>query len=69
MNTADIVKIVKKHKGPVFVGVCLRDDVVYMQAVKADLLYHLESIGDDQAHRPSDQARQALAGLQDRQLR
>lgn len=49
MNTADIVKIVKKHKGPVFVGVCLRDDVVYMQAVKADLLYHLESIGDDQA--------------------
>jgi hypothetical protein len=38
---------IRAHRGPVYVGMILRDDVIFVQAVKADLLDRLASLTDD----------------------
>jgi hypothetical protein len=48
MKTAEVLKQIRKHSGPVVVGVLARDDVFYVKVVKTDLLEQLANLADDQ---------------------
>lgn len=47
MKIKDVLKMVRDHRGPVLAGVLTRDDVIYVQVVKSDLLDRIEGLGDD----------------------
>ena len=45
MNAKQMIRIIRKHSGPVEVPVMAGDDVWHVVAVKADLIGHLERAG------------------------
>jgi len=50
MTNKELCRTIKKFEGPVYAGIILRDDVIYVKVVKADLLANLKGCGDDQAY-------------------
>lgn len=50
MTNKELRRKIKKFEGPVYAGVILRDDVIYVKVVKADLLFQLKDGSDDQAY-------------------
>jgi hypothetical protein len=38
MITKDVIAAVKRHKGPIQIGLVAADDVIWVQIVKSDLL-------------------------------
>jgi hypothetical protein len=48
VRTQDVIRMVRKHVGPVKVAMLVRDDVIYVQAVKQDLLRMLDGMPDGQ---------------------
>lgn len=46
MKTSEVRRTIREHRGDVYVGVLVRDDVIYVKAVKSDLLKQLEKVAD-----------------------
>jgi hypothetical protein len=46
VKTKEVIAIVRYSRGPLYVGVLARSDVIYIQAVKKDLLQRLERVAD-----------------------
>lgn len=50
MLTREIIKAIREFRGDVMVGVLVRDDVIYVKAVKSDLLDAIAELSDGQAY-------------------
>lgn len=48
MKTTQVIAAVRKHTGIIYVGMLCRNDVVYVRAVKSDLLNTLQRIADNE---------------------
>jgi hypothetical protein len=48
MSRSELLSTIRQHRGEIFVGVLARSDVIYVKAVKSDLLSALKNIGDDE---------------------
>jgi hypothetical protein len=48
MKAQQLIKQIKARTGPVTVGVINGDDVIYVQAVKSDLIVQLSRFADDE---------------------
>ena len=48
MKAQQLIKQIKARTGPVMVGVINGDDMIYVQAVKADLIVQLSRFADDE---------------------
>jgi len=48
MTNRELNTIVRRYRGAIYVGVLARDDILYVRAIKADLLEMLSLVGDDQ---------------------
>lgn len=46
MDTSQIEKTVRAHKGPIYVAMLLRDDVTYIKVTKPAILAVLECVAD-----------------------
>ena len=47
MKNAEVLAILRKHVGPVRVAMVMRNDCLYVQVVKADLIELLAASGGD----------------------
>ena len=50
MIDTELLATIRNHRGPIYVGMLLRDDVVYVKVVKEDLLSRLRCIQLNQAY-------------------
>ena len=48
MKARQLIRQIKAHTGPVMVGVINGNDVIYVQAVKSDLIVQLSRFADDE---------------------
>jgi len=48
MTRKELLSTVQRYKGAIYVGVLARDDILYVRAVKSDLLGMLSLVGDNQ---------------------
>lgn len=48
MKTKDVIRAVQEHKGPIYTMLHCKNDVVYVQVVKSDLLLQLSKLADNE---------------------
>lgn len=47
MKNSEIIKILNKHRGPIYIGVLGKDCVVYFEISRASVVRRLKDMSDD----------------------
>ena len=46
MKTKDVVKAIREYRGSIYVGMLVRDGVIYVKPVKSDLIKEIQGLSD-----------------------